>query len=94
MTIDRGAPEELHAQLAEILRAQIESGELPPRTKLEPQLDMAARYGVSRGTVARATDLLAEEGLVRWVKGRGLFTGEPDVIDAWRKERAKQRRKR
>lgn len=94
MTIDREAPEELHVQLAEILMGQIESGELPPRKKITPQLDLATKYSVSRGTVARATDLLAEAGLVRWVKGRGLFTAEPDAIDAWRKERSKQRRKR
>src|SRR5260370_22173596 len=80
MTIDRAAPEELHIQLAEIIRAQIQGGELPPRTKLMTQLDMVQHYGVSRGTVARATDLLADEGLVRWVKGRGLFTSEHDVI--------------
>src|SRR5260221_9853241 len=93
MTVDREAPEELPEQLAEILRAQIESGELPPRTKLMPQLDMVQHYGVSRGTVAKATDLLADEGLVRWVKGRCLWTADPAVIETWRKERAKQRRK-
>jgi DNA-binding GntR family transcriptional regulator len=94
MSIDRGAPEELHLQLAEILRAQIESGELPPRSKLPPQLDMVQQYGISRGTVARATGLLADEGLVRWVKGRGLYTAEPDAIAAWKRERSAERKKR
>jgi DNA-binding GntR family transcriptional regulator len=91
MTIDRGAPEEFHAQLADIIRAQIEAGELPPRTKLMPQLEMASHYGVSRGTVAHATDLLADEGLVRWVKGKGLFTAEPDVVASWIKKRQQRR---
>jgi len=81
MTIDRNAPEELHLQLASLLMDQIKSGELPPRTKLMPQLDMARHYGVSRGTVARATDLLTEEGLIRWVKGRGLWAAEPDCVE-------------
>jgi hypothetical protein len=51
-TIDRGAPEELHVQLAEIIRGQIQSGELPPRSKLHPQLDIAHCFGVSTGNLA------------------------------------------
>jgi len=86
VTIDRGAPEELHVQVADLLKRQIDSGELPPRTKLEPQLDMAQHYGVSRGTVARATGKLIEAGLLRFVKGKGLYTADPDVIKAWRKK--------
>ncbi len=42
VTVDHGAPEALPEQLAEILRAQIESGELPPRTKLMPQFEMVS----------------------------------------------------
>ena len=85
MSLDPSAPEELYMQLADLLMGQIDSGELPPRTKLEPQLDMAQRYGVSRGTVARATDVLTRAGLLRFVKGKGLYTADPDVIKAWRK---------
>ncbi len=55
---------------------------------------MVQRYGVSRGTMARATDLLTDQGLVRWVKGRGLWTAEPEVIAAWKKKRQAERRKR
>lgn len=93
MSIDRGAPEELSLQLAEILRGQIESGDLPPRRKLMPQLEMTEHYGLSRGTVARATTMLSDEGLVRWVKGRGLYVAEPDVIASWKKQRAAESRK-
>lgn len=89
MSVDPSAPEELYVQLADILTGQIASGELPPRTKLQPQLDMAQRYGVSRGTVARATDVLTEAGLLRFVRGKGLYTANPDVIEAWRKQKQK-----
>ena len=94
MTVDHDAPEALPEQLAEILRAQIESGELPPRTRLEPQLSMVEHYGVSRGTVAAATKMLADEGLVHWVRGRGLWTSDPDVIDAWKKRRKAERKQK
>jgi DNA-binding GntR family transcriptional regulator len=89
MSVDPSAPEELYVQLADVLTGQIASGELPPRTKLQPQLDMAQRYGVSRGTVARATDVLTEAGLLRFVRGKGLYTANPDVIEAWRKQKQK-----
>jgi len=92
MSLDRTAPEELFAQLADILMGQIASGELPPRTKLPPQLELVERYQVSRGTVARATEVLMEAGLVRFVKGKGLYLGEPEVIERWRKDRAKRRK--
>jgi GntR family transcriptional regulator len=80
---DPSAPEPMFEQLADHLRGLIEAGNLGPRTKLEPQLEMADHYGVSRGTVARATEILTDEGLIRWVKGKGLYTAEADVIDAW-----------
>jgi DNA-binding GntR family transcriptional regulator len=46
---------------------------------------MADELGVSRSTVTAAMKVLTDEGLVRWVKGKGLFTTEPDVIAAWKK---------
>jgi len=93
MSLDPSAPEELYMQLADLLMGQIRSGELPPRTKLEPQLDMAQRYGVSRGTVARATDVLTGAGLLRFVKGKGLYVGEPEKVAAWKKQLAAERPK-
>jgi len=90
MTIDKTAPEELYVQLADILMNQIESGELPPRTKLPPQLEMVDTYDLSRGTVARATEVLTEAGLVHFVKGKGQYVSNPDVIAAWRKQRKKK----
>ncbi|MFD1713506.1 5-formyltetrahydrofolate cyclo-ligase [Amnibacterium flavum] len=47
---------------------------LPP----EPQL--AARLGVSRGTLRRATDELAREGLLRIQAGRGTFVNKQTQI--------------
>ena len=90
MTIDPGSPDLLFEQLAELIRQQLVDGTLPPRRKIPTQEQLADTYGVSRGTVLRATAILTEEGLLRFVPGRGLFTADADVIE--RLKRAKKRR--
>ena len=91
MSVDPDSPDLLFEQVAEILRGQIERGELPPRRKLPTQEDLADQLDVSRGTVLRATKVLTNEGLVRFVPGRGLFTADASVIDAWKRARSKKR---
>ena len=81
--LDPSLPETLTEQLVSLIQGQIKSGELPPRTKLTPSVDMADAYGVSRSTVTAAMKVLTDEGLVRWVKGKGIFTAEPAVISEW-----------
>ncbi len=91
MTVDPDSPDLLFEQLAEVLRQQLADGTLPPRRKIPTQEELSERYKVSRGTVLRATKMLTEEGLVRWVKGRGLFTADPDVIEKWKRARSRKR---
>jgi DNA-binding GntR family transcriptional regulator len=83
--LDPSAPEPLRDQLADLIRDQIRTGELAPRTKLTPSIQMADELGVSRSTVTEAMSLLREEGLVRFVKGKGIFTAEPGAIKEWLK---------
>ena len=52
--IDRWDPEPVYAQLADILRGQIERGELVPRQPLPSETYLVQHYGVSRGTARRA----------------------------------------
>ena len=52
----------LFAQLARILRAQIESGELKPGRALPIAHPLMQYYGLSRNTVRRSIYILAEEG--------------------------------
>lgn len=56
--------------VAERLREQIVSGELPPGTRLG-EVHLARRFGVSRTPVREALKLLAREGLVEIVAHRG-----------------------
>jgi DNA-binding GntR family transcriptional regulator len=86
--IDPNSPELMFRQLVRLLEDEIASGKLPPRSKVMPQLKMTRHYKVSRVTVARALAVLSEEGLVYWVKGKGYFTAESEIIETWLKQRA------
>lgn len=71
--IDQWARDPLRDQLAAVLRAKIESGEWPPGYRLPGEVRLAQEYGVARGTVRAALDLLREEGRVVTFTGRGSF---------------------
>ena len=73
MSIDHEAETPPFAQLAAILRAQIESGELRPGRALPSLTYLMQNYGLSRNTVRRAIGVLTEEGLVRTRPGWGTF---------------------
>jgi len=74
--IDPDSPVLAYVQLAEVLTAQIESGELTGRMPGEREL--ADTYGVAYGTVRRAMGVLRERGLIETVHGRGTFVRRPD----------------
>lgn len=65
-----------YLQLAAIIRARVESGELAPGTRLPPILAMAGEYGVSVPTVRKALAVLKDEGLVTGIAGWGTFISE------------------
>ncbi|MGW5003265.1 GntR family transcriptional regulator [Streptomyces hydrogenans] len=57
-------PQPKYRDIADELRAQIESGELSPGEKLPHTEELVARFGASKQTVRTAVDVLAQEGLV------------------------------
>jgi GntR family transcriptional regulator len=71
--VDHMDPTPLYAQLADILRRLITSGELQPRSALPSESYLQQEHGVSRGTVRMAMGVLREEGLVVTIAGRGTF---------------------
>jgi len=75
VTIDHDAEEPLYLQLAAILRAAIEAGELERRVPSVKTLTQ--QYGVAQGTAERALAVLRGEGLVRSRLGRGHFVVPP-----------------
>jgi DNA-binding GntR family transcriptional regulator len=73
VSIDPGAATPLWRQLADILRAQIESGELPAGRIVPSENTLSQQHGLARGTVVKALDALEREGLVERIQGRGTF---------------------
>lgn len=61
------------AALAAALRQRVVAGEWPPGTALPAETLLAAEHGVALGTLRRAFDLLAEQGLIERHHGRGTF---------------------
>lgn len=70
-----------YLQVAEQLRDLIRGGDLTPGQRLPAEPDMAALFGVSKGTIREALRILSSEGMVttrRGVRG-GTFVVEPDA---------------
>jgi GntR family transcriptional regulator len=63
----------MYRQIAEDLRAQIESGELRPGQQLRTELELREHYGASRNTVRDAIKWLTTLGLVETRPGQGTF---------------------
>jgi GntR family transcriptional regulator len=63
----------LYRQIAEQLRAQINSGELAPGGQLPTELELRERYSASRNTVRDAIKWLTSLGLVETRPGQGTF---------------------
>ena len=59
--------------IASILRREINQGNLLRNERLPSERSLADRYGVARGTVREALNLLAKEGLVTTRRGSGTF---------------------
>src|SRR5271165_144465 len=58
-----------HRQIADDLRRLIAESVYPPGACLPPESELAARYGVSRGTVRQAVIALQLEGLLDTRRG-------------------------
>jgi GntR family transcriptional regulator len=62
-----------YRQLLQLLRNRIVTGELAPGAQLPTEEELVKAYGLSRGTVRKAVEQLAAEGLVRTEQGSGSF---------------------
>jgi GntR family transcriptional regulator len=73
VTIDPEGPVPLWQQVADIIRQQIDSGELPKGRRVPSENTLAQQYGIARGTAKRALDSLVADRLVVRVQGKGSF---------------------
>lgn len=72
LSVDRASPVPLYFQLASQLEAAIVAGVLAPGSRLENEMQLADRCGLSRPTVRQAIQHLVDKGLL--VRKRGVGT--------------------
>lgn len=71
LMIDRESGVPLYRQLADILRARIESGQYQPGKLIPSETHLQQEFELARDTVRAALDILRDEGLVVTYPGRG-----------------------
>jgi GntR family transcriptional regulator len=62
-----------YQQVYSTLRQWITQGHYPPQARLEPENRLCEIFEVSRITVRKALQLLANDGLVKSIQGKGTF---------------------
>src|SRR3989440_4884559 len=67
----------IHDQLMTYFRERILDGRLSAGARLPTDEELAAMYQISRDSVRQALALLANEGLIERVQGRGTFVSPP-----------------
>jgi DNA-binding GntR family transcriptional regulator len=70
--LDRNSPVPLYYQLSQQLEAAIASGAIAPGERIDTEVEIAERYGLSRPTVRQAIQELVNKGLL--VRRRGVGT--------------------
>jgi GntR family transcriptional regulator len=73
VAVDHEAPRPVYLQVADILRAAIERGELAPDRAIPSEARLMQEHGIARETARKAVRVLADEGLVYVVQGRGVY---------------------
>jgi GntR family transcriptional regulator len=69
----------VYLDLADAIRRDIVSQELPPHTRLPSEPELVQKYGVARATIRRALAKLQQEGLIYSRQAVGSFVAEPHV---------------
>ncbi len=73
MSINRNSPIPLYRQLYALLRSQIEAREYRADDPLPTEEQLAEKYAVSRVTIRKALQILADEGFIVRQAGKGTF---------------------
>jgi GntR family transcriptional regulator len=63
----------LYQQIKALITRSLQSGEWKPGEAIPSEMELAARFKVSQGTVRKAIDALADENLVVRRQGKGTF---------------------
>ncbi len=79
MVIDRDSRLPLYAQVETALTEGIADGSMPLGSRLPSEDELIERFGVSRTTVRKTIQVLADRGLVEIRRGKGTFVTEPKI---------------
>ena len=82
--VDARSSRPVYKQIADRLRSAINDGVYKPGELLPSEHELAAEYGVARGTARQAIMLLRNEGLIDAVHGLGCFAREPEPVQRLR----------
>lgn len=84
--IDSGTGVPVYRQLADLIRQQIETGQLRPGQRLRAEPDYMHEHGISRTSVRQAMAMLRSEGLITTTRRGSRVRAQTDinevVIDA------------
>ncbi|MBB6344660.1 GntR family transcriptional regulator [Nonomuraea muscovyensis] len=83
--LDREGPVPLYKQLADLIREQIERGELKAGDPVPSEAKLERDYDIARTTARRVARELREQGMAYTIQGEGTFVGEPGNPRAPRK---------
>ena len=72
----------LYQQIKALLLDSLQSGEWLPGAPIPSEMELAARFDVSQGTVRKAVDELATENLLVRHQGKGTFVASHHS-EAW-----------
>lgn len=76
LVIDRESAVPIHLQIREDLEKQMNSGELLTGARLPSMNVLSSQYGIAYGTIQRIISDMARDGLVRSIRGSGVFVCE------------------
>ena len=60
-------------QVSEILRIEIEDGDLYPGTKIPTDTELAEMFGVQKQIVRTAIEVLVKEGLLKYISDKEVY---------------------
>lgn len=82
--------EALYLRIKQDIIAQIQEGKLQPGELIATEKELAQRYGVSQITSKQALNLLAAEGYVERLRGKGTFVKDTHptvIVDSYKQDK-------
>lgn len=79
--VDPNLPVYVYVQVADAIERDIRTGRLPVGARLPGEQDLAAQYGIARGTARRVVEELRDRRLVTTLPSKGTYVVEPPAAE-------------